>query len=103
MLNRSWVLAYLPKSCNTLIIMSFNICSTPVIMLALMVPGLIILLVDHHNRVEEEAFFAEMKRNPNKTLSSGPQGVGLMDLLKHEHHKEHDHDETVPSNKAKTS
>ena len=72
-----------------------------------MIPGLIILLMDHHNRVEEEALFAEMKRNPNRTLAAvrhgNVQGVGLMDLIKHEHHKDHEHDEDlVPSNKAKS-
>ena len=65
-------------------------------MMALMVPGLIILLVDHHNRVEEEVFMERLKKNPNLTLSvDGPQaqGVGLMDLFRHDHHAEHNHDD----------
>ncbi|OQV13460.1 hypothetical protein BV898_12312 [Hypsibius exemplaris] len=69
-------------------------------MLALMVPGLIILLVDHHNRMEEEMFMAHLKKNPNltqrvdangKPLGPEAQGVGLVGLFRHDHHTDHDH------------
>ena len=65
-----------------------------------MIPGLIILLIDHHNRVEEEIFMKQMKLNPNLSIDANgnpiapqAQSVGIMDLFRHEHHADHDHGE----------
>lgn len=82
-------------------------------MLSLMIPGLVILLLDHHNRIEEEMLMKQLKANPNLTLVDAEgnlgrphaQGVGILDLFKHDHHKAHDHgshqaDEKLPERKS---